>query len=49
MSGRKKKGYSGVTTWAATPSFSPVAAEADSLGGGDDDIDKEGRWGGEGS
>ncbi|KAG1671450.1 hypothetical protein FOA52_003108 [Chlamydomonas sp. UWO 241] len=40
---RTKKGYSGVTTWAASPAFSPVAAASDCLGIGEGNLDQEGR------
>jgi hypothetical protein len=39
---REKKGYSGVTTYAST-GYAPLASEVDSLGSGEDDIDREGR------
>ncbi|KAK9819914.1 hypothetical protein WJX72_003899 [[Myrmecia] bisecta] len=39
---REKKGYSGVTTYAST-AYSPVKAEADCLGDGESDLDREGR------
>ena len=42
LSFRMRKGYSGVTTWVAKD-FSPVAAEIDPLGGGNADMDLEGR------
>jgi exodeoxyribonuclease III len=42
-----RKGYSGVTTWAATPSYSPLAAQSDCLSEecehGGQDLDQEGR------
>ncbi|GAX84278.1 hypothetical protein CEUSTIGMA_g11700.t1 [Chlamydomonas eustigma] len=40
---RKRKGYSGVTTWTSCATSSPLSSEADCLGGGNDDIDQEGR------
>lgn len=39
---QEKRGYSGVVTYCAS-ALSPLAAEADCLGGGEGDIDKEGR------
>eukprot|EP00887_Chlorella_sp_A99_P002530 scaffold6.g2530.t1 len=39
---REKKGYSGVVTYASE-AWAPLSAEADCLGTGDDDIDREGR------
>ena len=39
---REKKGYSGVTTYASTD-YAPLDCEVDSLGSGEDDIDREGR------
>lgn len=39
---REKKGYSGTVNYACTE-WSPVNAEVDCLGCGDDDIDREGR------
>ncbi|GAX86086.1 hypothetical protein CEUSTIGMA_g13499.t1 [Chlamydomonas eustigma] len=40
---RKRKGYSGVTTWTSCATSSPLSSEADCLGVGNDDIDQEGR------
>lgn len=42
---REKKGYSGVTTYVSE-AYAPLSCEADCLGGGggDDDLDREGRW-----
>jgi len=39
---REKKGYSGVSTYAST-AYAPLSCEADCLGSGEDDIDREGR------
>lgn len=39
----EKKGYSGVATYASE-AWAPLSAEADCLGSGEDDIDREGRW-----
>lgn len=42
---RDKKGYSGVTTYVRE-AYAPLSCEADCLGdgGGDEDLDREGRW-----
>ncbi|KAJ9505454.1 hypothetical protein QJQ45_010120 [Haematococcus lacustris] len=40
---RERLSYSGVTTWCRSPGYSPLAAQADCLAGGDSDLDREGR------
>lgn len=39
---REKKGYSGVTTYASD-AYAPLSCQADCLGSGEEDIDREGR------